>query len=96
MFEYKILVTIRNSDPIKPMEAFQLFKELLEDEYGIDEVLGEIQSDSKEGMNMKDRENCIYFNMCNSCLTPNCSFWGDKIGSDGRKCPCIEYKGGNE
>lgn len=44
MFEYKILVTIRNRTRIDPMEAFQLFKELLEDDYATDEVLGELQS----------------------------------------------------
>lgn len=43
MFEYKILVTIRNSRRIDPMEAFQIFKELLEDDYGTDEVLGALQ-----------------------------------------------------
>ena len=40
---------------------------------------------------MDDREQCIYFNTCNECLTHNCSFWGDKIAQDVRKCPCIEF-----
>ena len=44
MYEYKILVTIRNQSRIDPMEAFQLFKELLEDDYNTHEVLGELQS----------------------------------------------------
>lgn len=41
MFEYKLLVTIRNKAPINPMDAFQLFKESLEDDWNIDEVTAE-------------------------------------------------------
>lgn len=44
MYEYKMIVTIRNKIPLDPMQAFQLFKEYLEDEWGIYEILGELQS----------------------------------------------------
>ncbi len=43
MFEYKLLVTIRNKTVINAMDAFQLFKENLEDEWNVDEVTAEPQ-----------------------------------------------------